>query len=124
MVAEMTIERAPMSIIECVENAVEVLAVPAVERGLELSFCVEPSVPFAIYGDSTRVQQVLVNLLGNAVKFTQTGEISVTTTARSACCSGAAKPPHTTSPSTSKMTTSVSSSMWCCLRSLTVCPTT
>ncbi len=79
---EMTIERAPMSVIECVENAVEVLAVAANERGLELSFRVEPSVPFAIYGDSTRVQQVLVNLLSNAVKFTSSGEVSVTAAAR------------------------------------------
>ncbi len=79
---EMTVERAPMSARECVENAVEVLAVSATEKGLELGALVEASVPLAIYGDATRVQQTLVNLIGNAIKFTAAGEVAVGVRAR------------------------------------------
>ena len=74
---ELQIERAPMRISDCVERSVEVLAVAAAQKNLELTFRIDPSVPDGIYGDSNRVQQVLVNLLGNAVKFTAEGDITV-----------------------------------------------
>jgi len=74
---ELTTERAPMSVRECVESAVEVLVLTAVQKGVELSYLIDPSVPLAIYGDPTRVQQTLVNLVGNAVKFTSAGEVMV-----------------------------------------------
>ncbi|MGB1275348.1 MAG: response regulator, partial [Nannocystaceae bacterium] len=77
---ELKIERAPISVRECVENAVEVLAVAAAENGVELAFRIGPEVPVAIYGDATRLQQTLVNLIGNAVKFTPGGEVLVTVT--------------------------------------------
>ena len=79
---ELLIERAPMSIRECVENAVEVLTVAAAAKDIALSAMVEPDVPLAIYGDSTRVQQTLVNLIGNAIKFTAEGEVAVSVTAK------------------------------------------
>ncbi|MGB1276475.1 MAG: ATP-binding protein, partial [Nannocystaceae bacterium] len=74
---ELMVERAPMSVRECTENAAEVLAFGAVQKGLELSLMVEPNVPLAIHGDSTRLQQTLVNLISNAIKFTSEGEIVV-----------------------------------------------
>ncbi|MGB1017271.1 MAG: ATP-binding protein, partial [Nannocystaceae bacterium] len=74
---ELMVERAPMSVRECTENAAEVLAYGAVQKGLELSLMVEPNVPLAIHGDSTRLQQTLVNLISNAIKFTSEGEIVV-----------------------------------------------
>ena len=77
------IEKAPTSIRECVENAMDVVAAPASGKGLELTSWIEPEVPIAIGSDPTRVQQVLVNLLGNAVKFTERGEITVKVALRS-----------------------------------------
>jgi signal transduction histidine kinase/CheY-like chemotaxis protein len=74
---EIQIERLPMSIRECVENAVELLAAKAAEKHIELAFHIEHDVPVAIEGDPTRIQQVLVNLIANAVKFTEKGEVVV-----------------------------------------------
>ncbi len=79
---ELLIERAPVNIRECVENALQVLAIAAVKKDLELSSIIDPAIPLAIYGDATRVQQTLVNLLSNAVKFTAAGEVSVKVSAR------------------------------------------
>ncbi len=77
---ELEIELAPMSVRDCVENSIEVLAMAAAAKGLELVFQIDADVPVAIFGDSTRLQQTLVNLIGNAVKFTAAGEIVVTVT--------------------------------------------
>ncbi len=77
---ELQIELAPMSIRECVEKSVDVLAFAAAQKGIELAFQIAPSVPLAIHGDATRLQQALVNLIGNAVKFTPQGEVVVTVT--------------------------------------------
>lgn len=74
---EVQIERLPMSIRECVENSVELLAARAAEKRIELAFHIDRNVPVAIEGDPTRIQQILVNLVGNAVKFTEKGEVLV-----------------------------------------------
>jgi PAS domain S-box-containing protein len=62
---------------QCVRRAMEVVAVKAVEKNLRLSCRISASVPETVVGDAERVRQVLVNLLGNAVKFTQRGEVVV-----------------------------------------------
>jgi signal transduction histidine kinase/CheY-like chemotaxis protein len=58
-----------------VENAAELLAAGADDKGLELAVMVHPDVPRTVRGDPVRVRQVLVNLLSNAVKFTASGEV-------------------------------------------------
>jgi PAS domain S-box-containing protein len=62
---------------ELVGDALKSLAVPAHKKGLELVFEIAPDVPPDLIGDSTRLRQVLLNLIGNAIKFSETGEIAV-----------------------------------------------
>jgi len=71
------LERAPFDVIDCVEDALELVSVAAAEKNLHLSYFVEPDVPSKILGDEGRVRQVLVNLVSNAVKFTERGRVTV-----------------------------------------------
>ncbi len=72
------LEQAPFSVRTCVEEALELLASRAAEKGLELVYWMEPDTPEQVLGDISRVRQILVNLLSNAVKFTEAGEVVVT----------------------------------------------
>ena len=76
------LETQPFSLTECVESAIDLVAAPASEKGLELTSFVERHTPVAINGDLTRVRQVLVNLLSNAVKCTAQGEVVVEVSSR------------------------------------------
>jgi len=60
-----------------IEDAVDTLAIKASEKKLELTCFVEPAVPSMLRGDPGRLRQILLNLAGNAVKFTQRGEVSL-----------------------------------------------
>jgi PAS domain S-box-containing protein len=62
---------------ELVEETMDILTVKAFEKNLEMICYVEPGIPSQFIGDPVRIRQVLVNLLGNAIKFTQDGEILV-----------------------------------------------
>jgi PAS domain S-box-containing protein len=73
----LTLEQAPFDIVECLESALDLVSARAAEKRLELACRVDPSTPGQIAGDIGRVRQVLVNLLTNAVKFTQRGEVVV-----------------------------------------------
>lgn len=74
----MTFESNPFSVAEVVQSAVEVVSLTAAEKGLHLHWAVEDPVPDQVAGDQGRLRQVLVNLVGNAVKFTERGEVEVT----------------------------------------------
>jgi len=75
------LELEPFQVRSCVEEALDLVAPKAAEHGLEVaSFCAD-DVPARVVGDVTRVRQVLVNLVANAVKFTPAGEVVVTVSA-------------------------------------------
>ena len=76
------LESQPFDLRACIESALELLAAKAAEKQLELAYLVEPSTPNIFIGDVTRLRQILVNLVSNAVKFTETGEVIVSVTAR------------------------------------------
>ncbi|MHB8509110.1 MAG: response regulator [Candidatus Dormibacteria bacterium] len=71
----MDIEVIEFDLRSVVENAAELIAPRADEKGLELAVTIHPGIPEMVCGDPVRVRQVLVNLLSNAVKFTASGEV-------------------------------------------------
>ncbi len=76
------LEEAPFDLRECIEDALQLVAPRAREKRLELAYVLEDGTPVRLRGDAARVRQVLVNLLGNAVKFTERGEIGVSVQSR------------------------------------------
>ena len=74
---KLELEQRPFDLRECLENALDVLGAKAAEKHLDLVSWIGPGVPPIIVGDSTRLRQVLINLLGNAIKFTATGDVLV-----------------------------------------------
>lgn len=73
----MDVEKAPLDVRNCLEEAIELLAEKTYAKGLEIAYYAEPNVPYTIIGDITRLRQILVNLIGNAIKFTAEGEILI-----------------------------------------------
>ena len=68
----------PLAIDECVQGLVELLAPKAYEKGIEIAWAVDPAVPRQLMGDEVRVRQIVTNLVGNAIKFTDSGGVLVT----------------------------------------------
>jgi len=77
---QLDLEQERFDVRGCVEDALDVVAPQAAEKGLELAYLMDDTVPAALRGDITRVRQVLINLLSNAVKFTEEGEVVVSVT--------------------------------------------
>jgi signal transduction histidine kinase/CheY-like chemotaxis protein len=73
----LTLEKVPFSLVDCAEDAIDLFAAAAVEKGIDLYFIASPAVPAQVEGDSARIRQILVNLISNALKFTVRGEIEV-----------------------------------------------
>src|SRR3984893_16469420 len=73
------LECVPFSLLDAIEDALEPLALRAHQRGIELAWCVEGEIPELVSGDPTRLRQILINLAGNAIKFTNEGHVTVKT---------------------------------------------
>jgi two-component system, sensor histidine kinase and response regulator len=74
---KLNIEPLEFRLRESLESTLKALAVRAHIKGLELAYRITPGVPDRLVGDPTRLRQILVNLLGNAIKFTERGEVVV-----------------------------------------------
>ena len=81
---------ADFSLRAVVEDTLELMAPRAHEKGLELSFREQPGLPAAVHGDALRLRQILTNLVANAIKFTESGEVVVDVGPAAAPASGGA----------------------------------
>jgi len=79
---QLELEHQAFDLRDCVEAALDLLAEQANRKGLELAYLIDPRTPTTWIGDVTRVRQILINLVSNAVKFTETGEVVVEVASR------------------------------------------
>jgi len=75
---KLELEYIPFNLPEFIGESLRILAAKAHEKHLELAYRVDPAVPVIVVGDPARVRQIILNLVGNAIKFTDQGEIVVT----------------------------------------------
>lgn len=74
---KMELEMIPFDLSQCIEDTLDILAPLALSKHLDLSYNLEDGVPQHVIGDPYRLRQVLINLVGNALKFTTEGEVAV-----------------------------------------------
>ncbi|HEY0456390.1 MAG TPA: response regulator, partial [Verrucomicrobiae bacterium] len=74
---KLELERRPFDLRLCIEEVLDLLAAKAAEKGLDLTYQLDAVTPEQVIGDVTRLRQIMVNLVANAVKFTSQGEVSI-----------------------------------------------
>lgn len=79
---KLELETKPFDLRACIETVIDLLAPKAAKKNIELAYLIQPQVPAQIMGDFTRLRQVLMNLLNNAIKFTKQGEVILAVEAR------------------------------------------
>jgi len=77
---KLNIESHDFNLNTIIEECIDILALRAREKGLELSFLIHPDIPHEFIGDQARIRQVILNLINNAIKFTQKGQITLEVT--------------------------------------------
>ncbi len=77
------IDAKPFHLKRCVENLVDTISLQAYEKNLQFNLYLDEGIPKSLMGDEGRLRQILINLIGNAVKYTPTGEVGLTVTANS-----------------------------------------
>lgn len=75
---QVTLEAIPMDLLQVVESTLGLMSTTAVHRNIELVCSFKPGVPEFVIGDPTRLRQIILNIISNAVKFTSNGEVSIT----------------------------------------------
>ncbi|MGH9436119.1 MAG: ATP-binding protein, partial [Terriglobia bacterium] len=75
---KLSVENITFRLRDCIEESLRSVAVRAAEKNLELTCRIQPGLPELVSGDPGRLRQVLLNLLGNAIKFTESGEVALT----------------------------------------------
>ncbi|NJN65293.1 MAG: PAS domain S-box protein [Chloroflexaceae bacterium] len=74
---KLDLEHHPFNLHDCIEESLDLLASKADRKGINLAYEIDPAIPCGLVGDSTRLRQILVNLLDNAIKFTEQGEVVI-----------------------------------------------
>ena len=74
---QINIERSPCTLIELLQNIQAVLSLTAMRKGLRLNLDIDPLVPVVVMTDSLRLQEILINLIENAIKYTQHGQVTL-----------------------------------------------
>ncbi len=85
---KMDLEETPFDVRGCIESAIELVGPLAAKKGIEVAYWIEPGTPEVAVGDVSRLRQILLNLLNNAVKFTEQGEVAVTVSSAPARTTG------------------------------------
>ena len=80
---QMSVSQEPVDIAHIVRSSLRLLQPVASEKGLKISADIAPSLPAKVMGDSMRIRQILLNLIGNALKFTDEGSVTISVGARS-----------------------------------------
>ncbi len=78
---KLELEHNPFDLRDCIEDSLDLVAPKAAEKSLDLAYLIEDNTPLTIVGDVTRLRQIIINLVNNAVKFTEEGEVFVTVSA-------------------------------------------
>jgi len=79
---KLELEQAPFDLADCIEEALQLVAPKVAGTDIELTYALDDTTPRLVVGDAARLRQLLVNLLANAIKFTPSGEVGVTASAR------------------------------------------
>ena len=79
---KLDLESQPFDLRDCIEGAFDLISTRAVEKGIEQAYLIDADVPERIIGDPTRLRQIILNFLSNAIKFTDAGEILLSVSAK------------------------------------------